>query len=65
VIDSSRTGDGGTLFVQSAQVPYAPDVPREQRIPIYRKDAPRAIPQVTWLPSSTTACSAWCRRGKR
>jgi hypothetical protein len=47
VIDSSRTGDGGTLFVQSAQVPYAPDVPREQRIPIYRKDAPRAVPQVT------------------
>jgi Iap family predicted aminopeptidase len=47
VIDSSRTGDGGTLFVQSAQVPYAPEVPREQRIAVYRRDAPRTIPQVT------------------
>lgn len=47
VIDSSRSGDGGTLFVQSATVPYAPDVPREQRIPVYRKDAPPIVPQVT------------------
>ncbi len=47
VIDSSRTGDGGTLFVQSAQVPYAPDVPREQRVAVYRKDAPAIIPQLT------------------
>jgi hypothetical protein len=47
VIDSSRTGDGGTLFVQSAQVPYAPDVPREKRVAAYAKDAPKIIPQAT------------------
>jgi Zn-dependent M28 family amino/carboxypeptidase len=33
--------------VQSALLPYAPDVPRAQRIPVYRKDAPRTIPQMT------------------
>jgi carboxypeptidase Q len=47
VIDSSRTGDGGTLFVQSATVPYPPDVPRDKRISAYHKEAPKIIPQVT------------------
>ncbi|MBC8104596.1 MAG: M20/M25/M40 family metallo-hydrolase [Cytophagales bacterium] len=47
VIDSSRTGDGGTLFVQSAQVPYSATVPREQHIPVFRRDAPKIVPQVT------------------
>ena len=47
VMDSSRTGDDGTVFVQQASVPYAADVPREKRVAVYDAKAPKIIPQAT------------------
>ncbi len=47
VIDSGR-GDGGTVFVQQASVPYAADVPRDKRVSAYDKNAPKnTVPQAT------------------
>jgi hypothetical protein len=39
-------GDGGTIFVQSASLPYPQDTPINQRKNIRDKDAPEIIPQV-------------------
>ncbi|HUS11572.1 MAG TPA: M20/M25/M40 family metallo-hydrolase [Pyrinomonadaceae bacterium] len=51
LIDSSRAGDGGTIFVQSASVPqpvcrdsFAPNAPRQ--IQSYDKTAPKTTPQL-------------------
>jgi len=51
LIDASRAGDGGTIFVQSATVPqpclenpFAPNAPRQ--IQAYDKAAPKIIPQL-------------------
>jgi hypothetical protein len=51
LIDPSRTGDGGTVFVQSASLPTPagvnpldPNAPRQ--LPIYDKSAPKALPQL-------------------
>ena len=51
LVDSSRIGDGGTIFVQSASVPqpcienpFAPGAPRQ--IQPYDKTAPQIIPQL-------------------
>jgi hypothetical protein len=51
LVDASRNGDGGTIFVQSAAVPqpclenpFAPDAPRQ--IQAYDKAAPKIIPQL-------------------
>jgi hypothetical protein len=51
LIDASRAGDGGTIFVQSASVPppvctdfFAPNAPRQ--IQSYDKAAPKIIPQL-------------------
>jgi carboxypeptidase Q len=51
LVDSSRAGDGGTIFVQSASVPQAiaadpfgPNAPRA--IQAYDKAAPKIIPQM-------------------
>ncbi|HKB66763.1 MAG TPA: M20/M25/M40 family metallo-hydrolase [Pyrinomonadaceae bacterium] len=51
LVDSSRNGDGGTIFVQSASVPqpclenaFAPGAPRQ--IQSYDKTAPPIIPQL-------------------
>jgi len=51
LVDSSRSGDGGTIFVQSASVPqpclenaFAPGAPRQ--IQPYDKTAPPIIPQL-------------------
>jgi len=51
LVDSSRSGDGGTIFVQSASVPqpclenaFAPGAPRQ--IQSYDKTAPPVIPQL-------------------
>ncbi|MDR3618496.1 MAG: M20/M25/M40 family metallo-hydrolase [Paludisphaera borealis] len=59
LIDPSRTGDGGTLFVQSASVPGSPPplppsegspdaarTPPPRRISPWDKDAPKIIPQL-------------------
>ncbi|HEY0003956.1 MAG TPA: M20/M25/M40 family metallo-hydrolase [Pyrinomonadaceae bacterium] len=49
LVDPSRIGDGGTIFVQSASVPQ-PFVenppPGSRRINAWDKDAPRIIPQI-------------------
>jgi carboxypeptidase Q len=56
VLDASRTGDGGTIFVSSASVPGPPITPGAGGGPggggprgpsAYAKDAPKNLPQVT------------------
>jgi len=51
LIDPSRAGDGGTIFVQQAtvpqpipEVPFGPGAPRQKAA--YDKDAPKYLPQV-------------------
>ena len=51
LVDPSRAGDGGTIFVQSASVPLPPTVdpldpnaPRQ--LPVYDKGAPKIAPQL-------------------
>jgi hypothetical protein len=51
LVDTSRAGDGGTIFVQSASVPqpvsadpFGPNAPRQ--IQAYDKTAPKIIPQL-------------------
>jgi carboxypeptidase Q len=51
LVDASRLGDGGTIFVQSATVPqpcvenpFGPNAPRQ--IQAYDKTAPKIIPQL-------------------
>jgi len=51
LVDASRNGDGGTIFVQSASVPqpclenpFAPGAPRQTQP--YDKTAPQIIPQI-------------------
>src|SRR5213594_2873154 len=51
LVDGSRAGDGGTIFVQQATVPQpVPDVPFNQGGPrpktAYDKDAPKILPQI-------------------
>ncbi len=54
VLEASRDGDGGTLFVAQASVPSAPQPPDEgppppgfRRVSAWDKDAPRFLPQIT------------------
>lgn len=51
LVDASRAGDGGTIFVQSASVPqpcvenpFGPNAPRQ--VQAYDKTAPKIIPQL-------------------
>ena len=44
IVDPSRAGDGGTLFVQSATVPQAPDTPFDKRVSPWSVNAPRFPP---------------------
>src|SRR6185503_19509245 len=51
LVDASRAGDGGTIFVQSASVPqpttadsFAPNAPRQ--IQAHDKTAPKILPQL-------------------
>jgi carboxypeptidase Q len=51
LLDNSRAGDGGTIFVQQAtvpqpipEVPFGPGAPRQKAA--YDKDAPKFLPQV-------------------
>jgi len=51
LVDGSRAGDGGTIFVQQAtvpqpvpDVPFGPGAPRQKAA--YDKDAPRILPQI-------------------
>jgi len=44
VLEPGR-GDGGTLFVQSAQLSYPADTPAEKRKTVRDKDAPPIVPQ--------------------
>jgi hypothetical protein len=51
LVDASRAGDGGTIFVQSATVPqpcvenpFGPNAPRQ--IQAYEKTAPKIVPQL-------------------
>jgi len=39
-------GDGGTIFVSSASVPYAPGTPGADRVSSYHEKAPKSVPQV-------------------
>lgn len=46
LVDPSRAGDGGTLFVQSASVYNAPNTPREKRASAWDKNPPATLPQI-------------------
>jgi len=48
LIDPSSNGDGGTLFVSSAQVPSpgGPHAPKAKRVSAWDKDAPKIPPQI-------------------
>lgn len=48
LVDSSRDGDGGTIFVQSANVqqPYLENRFDPKRIQPWAKDAPQIVPQI-------------------
>ncbi|MGP0070266.1 MAG: M20/M25/M40 family metallo-hydrolase [Isosphaeraceae bacterium] len=56
ILEPSRNGDGGTLFVQSATIPGAPipgmgqgqgqGQPQARRVSVYDKNAPKIVPQV-------------------
>ncbi|MBA2501542.1 MAG: M20/M25/M40 family metallo-hydrolase [Pyrinomonadaceae bacterium] len=45
LVEQSRAGDGGTLFVQSASVAQPFDTPREKRINAWDKNA-KSVPQI-------------------
>jgi hypothetical protein len=47
VLDVSRLGDGGTVFVQQATVPQPANTPRNEMINAYDAKAPQIVPQVT------------------
>ena len=44
VLEPGR-GDGGTIFVQSVNIPAPPDTPFDRRPRAYAKDAPAIVPQ--------------------
>lgn len=46
IIEPSRLGDGGTIFVQGATVLQDVDAPRDKRAWPWHKDGPKVIPQV-------------------
>ena len=51
LVDPSRAGDGGTIFVQSASVPLPPavdplDPNAPRQVPVYDKNAPKVLPQL-------------------
>ncbi len=48
IVDASRIGDGGTIFVQGAATPQAADeTPGAARAtPVYSKNAPKIVPQL-------------------
>ena len=46
LLEPSREGDGGTIQVQSASIPYSPDTPRNKRATAWDPNAPKIIPQV-------------------
>jgi hypothetical protein len=46
LVDPSRTGDGGTLFVQSASVYNAPNTPRDRRASAWDRNPPAILPQI-------------------
>ena len=45
-LDAGR-GDGGTIFVQQATVPYPQSTPANERVSVYHEKAPKIIPQVS------------------
>ncbi|HET9531138.1 MAG TPA: peptidase M28, partial [Blastocatellia bacterium] len=46
VLETSRVGDGGTIFLGSATLSYPPNTPADQRKSVRDKDAPPVIPQL-------------------
>jgi hypothetical protein len=50
LVDCSRDGDGGTLFVQGANIPGVSTMPTPgqtgRRVSVYDKDAPKVPPQI-------------------
>ncbi len=46
VLDVSRLGDGGTVFVQQATVPQPADTPRNEMVNAWDPKAPQIVPQV-------------------
>ena len=49
VLEASTTSmlSGGVLTVSGATVPYAPEVPFEQRVSVRSPKVPKILPQIT------------------
>lgn len=46
IVQPSRSGSGGTIFLESASVPQPIDTPNARSIEPWHRDAPRIIPQL-------------------
>ena len=47
VLTPSPVGDGGTMQVMSATIPYPADTPRDKRLPIWNPSSGATMPQMT------------------
>jgi hypothetical protein len=46
IVNPSRSGSGGTIFLESASVPQPFNTPADKRLSPWSKDAPRILPQI-------------------
>jgi carboxypeptidase Q len=71
VLDASRGGDGGTIFVASAQIPQpaaapqAPGATTPQRLSAYDAKVPQIVPQVTVAAEQYNRMVRMIQRGQK
>jgi hypothetical protein len=62
---SGGRGDGGTMIVQSASVPQAPNATPGQRVSVYDPKAPQTVPQVVFAAEHYNRIVRMLRRGEK
>ncbi len=62
---SAGAGDDGTVLVQAASLPRAPDAPISQRMGVYDPKAPETIPQVVVASEHYNRMIRMLRKGER
>ncbi|HVF28611.1 MAG TPA: M20/M25/M40 family metallo-hydrolase [Pyrinomonadaceae bacterium] len=69
LVDSSRAGDGGTIFVQSASVPQpfdpSPTALFNPRVTAWDKSAPRIVPQIVVAAEDYNRMARMIRQGEK
>ncbi len=69
LVDSSRAGDGGTIFVQSASVPQpfdpSPTALFNPRVSAWDKSAPRILPQIVVAAEDYNRMARMIRQGEK